>query len=128
MKEFVNERRRYPRFELNVDARYTIVDYEEVFKKAVTRNISAEGLCFESGEELKHGMYAELEVDLKDGMPPICMVGEIKWSTQIKEKQYAQHKYINGVKLINIPISDEGRFLKYYCDRMVEKLAQYLEK
>ncbi|MDP2921184.1 MAG: PilZ domain-containing protein [Candidatus Omnitrophota bacterium] len=123
--EFLKERRKYPRFELNLDAKYKVIDYENVFRFTNAKNISAEGLCFESDEFLKTGLYVQLEVDLKDSNPPVSMTAEIMWSG--KAHPGSGRKYANGVKIINMPIGDEARFLKYYCDRIVEKLSGYLK-
>jgi hypothetical protein len=120
------ERRKYPRFELKLDAKYKIMNSEEILKYGRTRNVSAEGLCFESDEILRPGVLVELEVDLKDKLPPVYLIGEIRWSQESRESGPKQKKFVNGVKLIDMPKSDEGRFLKYYCDRMVEKLSGYL--
>ncbi len=122
----MEERRKYPRFELNVDARYRVMDSEEIFRLGTARNISAEGICFDSQEELKVGVYVELEVDLEDKEPPVHIVGEIRWSSQILSDS-KKKTCRNGVKIVNIPVSDENRFLKYYCDKMVEKLSEYLK-
>jgi len=126
IEEFLNERRKYPRFELRLDAKYKVLDYEEVFHFTGTNNISAEGICFESGEPLKSGIYVQLEVDIKDNNPPVSMVAEVRWTGEAKDNK--DKKYINGVKVISMPAADEVRFLKYYCDRIVEKLSTYLKK
>ena len=123
---FFKERRRYPRIELMLNAKYKVLDYEKVFQFTMTHNISAEGVCFESSELLKPGIYVQLEVDLEDDNPPICMVAEIRWTSDITPCQ--DKKYINGVKIMSMPVKDEARFLKYYCDRIVEKLSAYLKK
>lgn len=122
----MGERRKYPRFELKVNAKHKIMSSSEVFKLGKTRNISAEGICFDSDKELDVGAYVSLEVDLQDKMQPITLVGEIRWSQPSRERS-KKGRFINGVKLVKIPESDEGRFLKYYCDRMVQKLADYLK-
>ncbi|MEK6733042.1 MAG: PilZ domain-containing protein [Candidatus Omnitrophota bacterium] len=124
-QRFLKDRRRYPRFELNLDAKYKILDYEQVFQFTRTRNISAEGVCFESRETLRPGIYVQLEVDLKDTNPPVSMVAEIKWVAEAEDAR--DKKYINGVKIISMPGADEARFLKYYCSVMVEKLSAYLK-
>lgn len=121
------ERRKYPRFELKVIANYRILPSDEALKTSRTRNISAEGLCFESDEKLPIGTQVELKVDLSDKMSLVSVFGEIKWSEEYRERGFSQKKFLNGVKLIDMPESDEGRFLKYYCDRMVEKLSGYLK-
>jgi c-di-GMP-binding flagellar brake protein YcgR len=122
---FFKDRRKYPRFELNLDAKYKILDYEQVFQFTRTRNISAEGVCFESRETLKPGIYVQLEVDIKDTNSPVSMVAEIKWIAEANDAK--DKKCINGVKIISMPAADEARFLKYYCGIMVEKLSAYLK-
>jgi hypothetical protein len=124
--DFLKERRRYPRIELNLDAKYKVLDYEQVFQFTKTQNVSAEGVCFESGDPLKPGVYVQLEVDLKDDFPPVSMVAEIRWIGDIKSDQ-GKH-YINGVKVISMPPKDEARFLKYYCAKLIEKLSTYLKE
>jgi len=121
------EKRRYPRFELKVGAKYSMVSSKDAFKLTRTRNISAEGICFESEERLNKGVRVKLEVDLNDNMPSVSLMGEVKWSQELKERGLKKKRYINGLELIDVHKSDEGRFLKYYCDRMVEKLSGYLK-
>lgn len=121
------ERRKYPRFVLNVDAKYTVMDSEEVYKLAKTSNISAEGLCIESDRKLDLGTYVKMEVNLGDAANSVTLVGEIRWRSEVKTANIKEEKYIHGVKLIDIDRADEGRFLKFYCDRIVEKLTHYLK-
>lgn len=120
------ERRIYPRFQLIVKADYKVISSKDV-KPGRTRNISAEGLCFESRERFNIGARVNLKVDLGDQASPVSLVGEIRWLQEIKGAGTKEKIFINGVKLIDIPESDEGRFLKYYCDKMVEKLSGYLK-
>jgi hypothetical protein len=120
------ERRKYPRFELKVDAKYSLADTADIKAVNKTVNISAEGLCFESEVLLKNGTLVELEVELGDDSLPVKLSGEIRWSQEIKAPGMAKKKFLNDIKLLNLPKSDEGRFLKYYCGKMVEKLSAYL--
>jgi len=122
----MNERRRYPRFQLIVKADYKVISSKDV-KPGRTRNISAEGICFESHENFNIGTRVNLKVDLGDQASPVSLVGGIRWVQEIKGAGTKEKIFINGVKLIDIPESDEGRFLKYYCDKMVEKLSGYLK-
>lgn len=121
------ERRNYPRFVLKVDAKYTVMDSEEVYKRARTTNISAEGVCIESDRKLDIGTYVKMEVDLGDTAGLVTLVGEIRWRSEIKTPDMDKVKYMHGIKLVDIDKRDEGRFLKFYCDRMVEKLSNYLK-
>lgn len=122
--DIFKERRKYPRIELNLNAKYKILDYEQAFQFTRTQNVSAEGISFDSCELLKPGVFVQLEVDLEDGSPPVSMVAEIRWVANVK----VDKKYINGVKIISMPVKDEARFLKYYCGKIVEKLSAYLKK
>jgi hypothetical protein len=124
--DFLKERRRYPRIELNLDAKYKILDYEQVFQFTKAQNVSAEGVCFESHDLLKPGVYVQLEIDLKDDFAPVSMVAEIRWVGDAKS--CGSKKYINGVKMISMPPKDEARFLKYYCGKLIEKLSTYLKE
>jgi c-di-GMP-binding flagellar brake protein YcgR len=126
ISDVFKERRKYPRIELRLSAKYKVLDYEQVFQFTRTENISAEGLAFTSSELLKLGVYVQLEVDLEDNNPPISIVAEIRWIEDIGIDK--NKKYINGVKIISMPLKDEARFLKYYCDKIVEKLSGYLKK
>ena len=125
MDDGSKERRKYPRVELKLDAKYKVLDYEQVFQFTKTQNISAEGVCFESMDFLKPGVFVQLEVDLKDTCAPVSMIAEIRWTEDPKLNK--DKKYINGVKIMSMPANDEVRFLKYYCDKIVEKLSAYLK-
>jgi hypothetical protein len=125
IEDYLKERRKYPRVELKLDAKYKILDYEQIFQFTKTQNISAEGVCFESSDLFKPGIFVQLEVDLKDTCGPVSMVAEIRWVGDIKSNK--DKKYINGVKIMSMPAKDEARFLKYYCDKIVEKLSAYLK-
>jgi len=121
------DRRRYPRFALKINAKYRIVDSEQVLRFGNLKNISAEGICFESDQRLKPGNHVGLEVDLGDRGKPVSLTGEILWAIEVKRSMDKGKKFINGIKLLDVSSSDEGRFLKYYCGRMVEKLSGYLK-
>lgn len=120
------ERRKYLRIELRLNAKYKVLDYGQVFQFTRTGNISAEGVSFESMELLKPGIYVQLEVDLEDGNPPIAIVGEIRWVGGLEQNK--DNKYVNGVKIVSMPVKDEAKFLKYYCGKIADKLSAYLKK
>lgn len=121
------EKRKYPRFKLKLDAKYKMIDSEKTWKRADAKNISAEGMCFETDEKLKTGAQVELEVNLGDNASAVHLIGEIMWSTEKKSPDGEKKTVINGVRLTNISATDESRFLKYYCDKMAQKLAGYLK-
>jgi hypothetical protein len=112
--------RKYPRFELKINAKYRVLDTPET-KKVVTRNVCAEGLCFFSDEKLKSGTRVELELDLIDKTSPVKIEGEIKWSEDVREEEKDRGRFMNGVRVLDVPKTDEGRFMRYYCDRLLQK-------
>lgn len=123
--DFFKEKRKYPRIKLILDAKYKVLDYDQVYQFTETRDISAEGVCFNSNELLKPGVFVQLEVDIKDACAPVSLIAEIRWIGEAVPNK--GKKYINGVKIISMSSQDEVRFLKYYCDRIVEKLSAYLK-
>jgi len=120
------DRRKYPRFTLKLDAKYEILSLKEALKCCSITNVSAEGVCFEAEEKIGTGSNVKLEVDLGDKKSPVFLFGEIMWSQELRSKG-PKKKVLNGVRLMQVPKTDEARVLKYYCDRMVEKLSGYLK-
>lgn len=122
-----SERRKHPRFEAEVSIyfhvnydvktrlKYRVVNAEKgrpscpagrpVSPKyrGVTRNVSAEGLCFVSRQELKKGDYLLLEVYLPGAVEPAVMEGEVCWSQPLKgAKPHARYAMETGVKLAKV--------------------------
>ena len=82
------ERRRYPRFELKINAKYRIMDSEQALRFINVKNISAEGMCFESDKRLKPSNHVKLEVDLGDRGNPVSFTGDQRaqgWREEIYE-------------------------------------------
>ncbi len=118
------ERRKYSRFdtELKVYFRVTydiktrvkfrilhINEEEHISRRysGLSKNISAEGLCFVSKKKLGKGDMLLLEVDLPNTRVRIQMEGRVKWSKRLKPKYTGL--FHTGVKLISVdgkPVSD----------------------
>ena len=111
------ERRKYERFDTEVKIYFhvdydieTTVKFQVVDKKkakasstkysALSRNISAEGLCFTSEKKLEERDSLILEVYLPDEKDPIPMEGEVRWSQPISPNE--TNKFNTGVKLITV--------------------------
>ena len=62
---------------------------------ALSRNVSAEGLCFSSDKKLAPGDYLHLEVLLPGGKKSVPMEGEVRWCLRSPSSK----KYDTGVKL-----------------------------
>jgi hypothetical protein len=52
---------------------------------AVSRNISAEGLCFVSHKNVQEGDLLYMEVYLPNAVEPIHMTGKVKWCDAVSE-------------------------------------------
>lgn len=114
-----SERRKYSRydtelevyFHVNYDVR-TKVKYQKMDKKhekpvsskhsAVSKNVSAEGLCFTSDQALKEGDFLFLEVYVPKAKEPIIMEGEVRWSGKGTATAKKTDKVYTGVKLVTV--------------------------
>ena len=113
------ERRRYDRydtevkiyFQVNYDiqtkVKYQIIDKakEETGSQkysALSKNVSAQGICFTSDRRLTKGDLLHLEIYLPKGKEPIHMEGEVRWSVPATEKTHQSEKFDTGVQLITV--------------------------
>ncbi|MDD5292680.1 MAG: PilZ domain-containing protein [Candidatus Omnitrophica bacterium] len=115
------ERRKYERYEteakvyfrviyeIKTKVEFQIADKEEgtLSKKypAMSKNISAEGLCFISDRQLKKGDRLYLELYLPKREQPIRMEGQVRWSQPASAEEKENNKFETGVKLTVV----EGR-------------------
>ena len=74
---------------------------------AVSRNASAEGLCFTSLKKLEPGDMLILEVYALDSKIPTYMQGEVKWSKRASSASADDGQYDTGVRILTV----EGRSL-----------------
>jgi len=104
MSDYPNERRKGQRFETDVRVYFyftydlnTKVEYRRVENPkhnilsekhlATSKNVSVEGLCFVSSEQLKKGDELFLDVYLPGVNEPIQMDGMVRWSKNIPANQ-----------------------------------------
>jgi hypothetical protein len=128
------ERRRYERydtqariyFRLHYDLK-TKVEFQLINKKSerflskrypgISRNVSVEGLRFASHKKLRKGNDIYLEVYLPKRKEPVCMLGEVRWSSKLSPRPKDAYEFDTGVKLINVmgqPVSKSVHFDKEY--------------
>ncbi len=118
MNQNQNERRKYPRYGTEVEVYFQIsydihtkIDYqhidtekEETERKkhhAVSKNVSAEGLCLQSPEELNKGDLLKMDVYVPGKGAPVLMKGEVRWSHEISLNN--KEKYFDtGIKIISV--------------------------
>lgn len=110
--------RKHPRFATDVKVSFSVtydfkteVDFQiEREKKAgeahtylgFTRNISAEGVCFESPKKLKSGDFLWIELHLPAHNQIIYMEGQVRWSKLSEVSPNAPHQYATGVRILKV--------------------------
>ena len=120
------ERRRYDRydtdlkieFQVNFDVK-TKIDYrikkkeEKQFSsqhyKAISNNISAEGISFNSQKKLNRGDIVKLELYVPSALVPIRMSGIVCWSHQVKGKGTDLDNYNTGIQVEDVNGESVGR-------------------
>jgi len=115
MPDPLNEQRRSDRFETDVKVYFhypydinTKVDYQLTDQKrekflspkyeGISKNVSAEGLCFHSSQELRDGDNLLIEVHLPGDASAIAFEATVRWC-QSTEKEAG---FDTGVKLITV--------------------------
>jgi hypothetical protein len=114
-----NERRKYARYntevkiyfhvnyDLKTKIRFRVLDEKEsipLSKKypALSRDVSAEGLRFNSAKMLKKGNTLYLEVYLPRKKRPVRMTGQVRWSKKVFGFGGDKNKFDTGVKLLTV--------------------------
>ena len=89
----------YVTYDVRTKVRFQIIDKKGKTSSpkytALSRNVSAEGLCFTSDKKLAPGDYLHLEVLLPGGKESVPMEGNVRWC----QKSKTPKKYDTGVKL-----------------------------
>ena len=111
------DRRRYARYETDLRIQYFVtfdIKTQIRFKvknkskrgfpstkySAISRNISAEGLSFQSKKKLQRGDILSLEVYVPSAQQPISMIGEVRWSCLKKDTK--TRVYDTGILLTQV--------------------------
>ena len=63
---------------------------------AISKNVSAEGICFTSQKKLQKGDLLFLEVFIPDGRDAIPMHGEVRWCEPGRQRQKGENGLILG--------------------------------
>ena len=116
-------------YDLETKVKFELVEEKKKQKPkkkylAVSRNISAEGLCFVSHKDVKERDKLYMEIYLPSAVEPIHMSGEVKWcdpvsesSTYVLDDKTNKPMYHIGVVLSLVggdPVSDSIHFDKEY--------------
>ena len=84
-------------------------------RRALTKDISAGGICFVTEELLEPGTALEVELKLPDRDAPIAFLGEVSWSRPIgpAPKSYQNPTAETGVKFISIDPKERDLIMLY---------------
>ena len=116
---YKQERRKYDRYateakiyfrvtyDLKTKIEFQVVDKDKgrsLSKKyaAVSKNVSAEALCFTCKHKLKEGDFLLLDVYLPSGKKPIHMEGRVVWSQATAPQQKLRQLFEAGVRLVMV--------------------------
>jgi len=113
------ERRRYKRYETQLEVRYSFVyDIKTLVKfqvkdkqtgqllsrkySALSKDVSVEGLCFTSGKLLEKADLLHLEVYVPGAQKPVAMEGGVIWSKPASWEPQDENKFDTGVRLFSV--------------------------
>lgn len=124
-----DEKRRHERREAQLEIRFdykydieTRVEYQLLKKGqepspvkcyALSKNISASGICFVSKHQLKQGDCLRLEVYVPYAAEPVQMEGEVRWSDAVSDQEMAKQTYQTGVLLTSVNGQSVAESIRY---------------
>jgi len=114
IKDTFVERRKYVRLLTPLGIAYTVPGSGNI-RQAITKNISADGLRFETTDPgLEEAMVLEIKLDIPTAPNPIHAKGKIIWKKKVSLEDLAPSDC--GVELIEIEEDNKNTFLKFLCD------------
>ena len=123
------ERRRFIRFDLDTNIKFKFFEKMSAGEsiKGKAKNLSAEGVCIVMEKEIPRDKNIELDISLPGKKRPVRVHGKVAWTHKIKGlDKNMPDRYEAGIKLYTIDKDRENTLLKYYCERMLDDLSQYL--
>ncbi|OGX05968.1 MAG: hypothetical protein A2Z88_02750 [Omnitrophica WOR_2 bacterium GWA2_47_8] len=128
-QKYRKERRQYPRygakdqiafsllFDVQTKIKYQILTGggETILSKkypGISKDISAEGMCFLSSNHLNNGDIIRVEVYKQESSRPIYMDGEVRWCKPVVVKSKDTDKFEIGIKIFNVnkkPVTTQQR-------------------
>src|SRR3989338_1360062 len=107
------EHRRFIRVTSRLNATFKIVKTGKI-ARALTKDISAGGICFVTADILEPGTAVEVEMKLPDSEAPVRFLGEVAWSRPIGHaKSYEDPTGETGVKFISIDPKEQALIMLY---------------
>lgn len=115
MRKVTEERRRFIRLKVPIEAKYVIEeDPNQARKHVATEDLSCDGLRFISGEKIDDGSIIDLNLTIPGAANPVHMKGKTIWSRKISAEDTSPFEV--GVEFMQIEEDNKNTFLKYLCD------------
>ena len=108
------ERRKYIRLEAPVSITYNAAG-DNKFYTSVAKNISADGIRFETDDRLlKQSDLIDVKLDIPGASNPVHSSGKVVWKKKLSLEDAAPSDV--GVEFIKIEEDNKNTFLKFLCD------------
>lgn len=118
VKNELGERRKYVRLHTPIPISYTAPD-TGIIRKASAKNISADGMRFESSDSaIREADVIELKLDIPNMSNPVHARGRIVWKKKMSLEDAAPFDY--GLEFTEIEEDNKNTFLKFLCDYIYE--------
>ncbi len=119
------ERRKYVRLDAGVKVNCITVKGQRNKISAVTKNISVQGICFNSKKKLIADTLIEIQIRIPGYSKPIRLEGKVVWCKTVESEKFGGLPTFDiGIRLIDIDKSDESKFFMYVLDKVVEKYSK----
>ena len=99
----MSERRKYLRFNAQMDMEYKTLTLNPLFGKALLKDLSREGLRFNVKESVPIGTPVEISLNVPGDNLPVFATGKVAWADGLDA----------GVKFTKISRTDRARMLEY---------------
>ena len=117
------DRRKYARLDINSRVLVSILETDDKNPqskiKAISKNIGAEGVCFNSEHPLDPGMILDLEIVLPDTDETVSIEGRVMWCTPASSSDSREQGYDTGVKFLDI----DKNHIKLITEYVSKKLS-----
>ncbi len=111
------EKRRFPRLSMLAEVTYKRSSIPDEEKIALSKDISACGICFIAYEKFNKDEILDLNIFIIEDKKPITVIGRVVWSREfvIGEPKKGS-RYDVGFEFLKISPEDSERIKKYVID------------
>lgn len=118
--EKVEERRRFKRFPIKLNAKYLLGENHKKWKPFMVINISREGMGMEVylQERIPIDSILQIEIIVPEKEKSVMAIGILRWIRELDKKK----NYLGGVDLTKIDSKDKWMLLDYAYDEWAEEV------